>query len=105
MGLEASEVPFIWVVRTAKKVEKNHFLPEGFEERMKGKGLIITNWAPQVLILDHPAVGGFMTHCGWNSTIEGISTSLPMITWPMFAEQFNNEKFVTSVEDWNKGRQ
>nr|UXB92748.1 glycosyltransferase [Helleborus thibetanus] len=96
MGLEASKIPFVWVVRMTN-IEKEDFLPEGFEDRMEGKGLIIKGWAPQVLILDHPAVGGFMTHCGWNSTCEGISAGLPMITWPMFADQFYNEKLVTQV--------
>ncbi|KAL5705633.1 hypothetical protein ACHQM5_023912 [Ranunculus cassubicifolius] len=97
MGLEASEIPFIWVVRTPENSEKEQVLPEGFEERMQGKGLVIREWAPQVLILDHPSVGGFMTHCGWNSTLEGISAGLPLITWPVFAEQFNNEKLITQV--------
>ncbi|PIA52863.1 hypothetical protein AQUCO_01000615v1 [Aquilegia coerulea] len=97
MGLEASNVSFIWVVRMDKLKAEDQFLPEGFEERMEGKGLIIKDWAPQVLILDHPAVGGFMTHCGWNSTLEGISAGLPLITWPVFAEQFYNEKLVTQV--------
>ncbi|KAF9598282.1 hypothetical protein IFM89_026520 [Coptis chinensis] len=97
MGLEASEVPFIWVVRMGKNKENDQFLPEGFEERIAGKGLIIKDWAPQVLILDHPAVGGFMTHCGWNSILEGVSAGIPLITWPVFAEQFNNEKLVIQV--------
>nr|UXB92743.1 glycosyltransferase [Helleborus thibetanus] len=96
MGLEASKIPFVWVIRMTD-IETENFLPQGFEERMEGKGLIIKGWAPQVLILDHPAVGGFMTHCGWNSICEGISAGLPMITWPMFAEQFYNEKLVTQV--------
>ncbi|KAF9621608.1 hypothetical protein IFM89_024554 [Coptis chinensis] len=96
-GLEASDVPFIWVVRTGTGNENDQFLPEGFEERMEGKGLIFRDWVPQVLILDHPAVGGFMTHCGWNSTLEGISAGIPLITWPVFAEQFNNEKLLTQV--------
>ncbi|KAL5704472.1 hypothetical protein ACHQM5_022898 [Ranunculus cassubicifolius] len=99
MGLEASEVPFIWVVRLAKNKEHEEILPRGFEKRVEGKGLIIKDWAPQMLILDHPAVGGFMTHCGWNSTLEGITAGLPMITWPVFAEQFDNEKLVTQVLD------
>ena len=64
---------------------------------MKGKGLIIRGWAPQVLILDHEAVGGFMTHCGWNSTIESIAAGVPMVTWPLYAEQFCNEKLVKDV--------
>ncbi|PIA52865.1 hypothetical protein AQUCO_01000617v1 [Aquilegia coerulea] len=97
MGLEASNVPFIWVIRRLHNKEENNFLPEGFEERMQGKGLVIRDWAPQVLILEHPAVGGFMTHCGWNSTLEGISAGVPLITWPVFAEQFNNEKLITQV--------
>ncbi|KAL5705631.1 hypothetical protein ACHQM5_023910 [Ranunculus cassubicifolius] len=97
MGLEASEVPFIWVVRTSKNVDKDQFPPKGFQEKMEGKGLIITDWAPQVLILDHPAIGGFMTHCGWNSILEGITAGLPLITWPLFADQFYNEKLVTQV--------
>ncbi|KAI3921633.1 hypothetical protein MKW92_018832 [Papaver armeniacum] len=96
-GLEDSGCSFIWVVRKTNSEEEGKFLPEGFEERMEGKGLIIREWAPQVLILDHPAVGGFMTHCGWNSILEGITAGVPMITWPMFAEQFYNEKLLTQV--------
>ncbi|KAI8532761.1 hypothetical protein RHMOL_Rhmol11G0239100 [Rhododendron molle] len=98
MGLESSGQQFVWVVRRGKSEEENEkWLPEGFEERMKDKGLIIKGWAPQVLILDHEAVGGFVTHCGWNSTLEGISAGVPMVTWPVFAEQFYNEKLVTEI--------
>ncbi|KAK7252020.1 hypothetical protein RIF29_35693 [Crotalaria pallida] len=104
-ALEASDQSFIWVVRTTTSSSKNEenggadFLPDGFEERMKEnqKGLIIRGWAPQLLILEHEAVGGFLTHCGWNSTLEGVSTGVPMITWPLSAEQFSNEKLVTDV--------
>ncbi|XP_059448127.1 scopoletin glucosyltransferase-like [Corylus avellana] len=97
-GLEASGQQFIWVVRKEKNGGgKEEWLPQGFEKRMEGKGLIIRGWAPQVLILDHEAVGGFVTHCGWNSTLEGVTAGVPMITWPVFAEQFFNEKLVTQV--------
>ncbi|KAH7575285.1 hypothetical protein ACOSP7_005215 [Xanthoceras sorbifolium] len=99
IGLEASEQEFIWVVRKDKKdqEEKEDWLPEGFEKRMEGKGLIIRGWAPQVLILEHEAVGGFVTHCGWNSTLEGVTAGVPMVAWPISAEQFYNEKLVTQV--------
>ncbi|XP_026445874.1 UDP-glucosyl transferase 73B2-like [Papaver somniferum] len=97
MGLEISGCSFIWVVRQMKNDDGQIFFPWGFEERIEGKGLIIRDWAPQVLILDHPAVGGFMTHCGRNSMLEGLSAGVPMITWPMFADQFHNEKFITQV--------
>ncbi|KAJ4875944.1 UDP-glycosyltransferase 73B5 [Raphanus sativus] len=98
-GLESSEQSFVWVVgkKNENQGEKEEWLPEGYEERMKGKGLIIRGWAPQVLILDHRAVGGFVTHCGWNSAIEGIAAGLPMVTWPKGAEQFYNEKLLTEV--------
>ncbi|KFK40015.1 hypothetical protein AALP_AA3G318900 [Arabis alpina] len=98
VGLECSGQNFIWVVgKNENQGESEDWLPEGYEERTKGKGLIIRGWAPQVLILDHKAVGAFVTHCGWNSAIEGIAAGLPMVTWPMGAEQFYNEKLLTKV--------
>ncbi|KAM7474879.1 hypothetical protein LguiB_022122 [Lonicera macranthoides] len=98
MGLEASGQKFIWVVRISENEEDcDMWLPHGYEERMKAKGLVIRGWAPQVLILDHEAVGGFVTHCGWNSTLEGVCAGVPMVTWPLAAEQFYNEKLVTEV--------
>ncbi|XP_040993798.1 scopoletin glucosyltransferase-like [Juglans microcarpa x Juglans regia] len=98
MGLEASGQQFIWVVRKDKKEKEDEdWLPKGFEKRMEGKGLIIRDWAPQVLILDHEAVGGFVTHCGWNSILEGVTAGVPMVTWPTFGDQFLNEKLVTEV--------
>lgn len=99
LGLEASNRPFIWIIRkkdVSSQVEK-WLEDEKFEERIKGRGLIIRGWAPQVAILSHPSVGGFITHCGWNSTLEAICAGVPMITWPMFAEQFYNEKLVVNV--------
>lgn len=72
-------------------------LEEGFEERVKGRGILIKGWAPQVLILSHRAIGAFLTHCGWNSTLEGICAGVPLVTFPLFAEQFYNEKVVVQV--------
>ncbi|CAM8907031.1 unnamed protein product [Rhodiola kirilowii] len=97
LGLEESGVNFIWVIRRSSVSGSEDYLPEGFEDRVKDRGLVIRGWAPQILILDHPSVGGFVTHCGWNSSLEGISAGLPMVTWPLFAEQFFNQKLITDV--------
>lgn len=96
LGLEASNQPFIWVIKTGEELE-NWFVKENFEERIKGRGLLIRGWAPQVFILSHPSIGGFITHCGWNSIIESMCSGLPIITWPLFAEQFFNEKLVVEI--------
>ncbi|CAH9125780.1 unnamed protein product [Cuscuta epithymum] len=98
-GIESSGQDFIWVIRNKREEDngKEEWMPEGFEKRTEGRGLIIRGWAPQVLILENPAVGAFVTHCGWNSTLEGICAGVPMVTWPVFAEQFINEKLVTDV--------
>ncbi|KAI4374196.1 hypothetical protein MLD38_012215 [Melastoma candidum] len=98
VGLESSGQNFIWVVKKNPDGEEGkQWLPEGYEERTSARGLIIRGWAPQVLILDHVAVGAFVTHCGWNSTLEGISAGVPMVTWPVAAEQFYNEKLLTEL--------
>lgn len=99
LGLEASNRPFIWVIKKGdySAALEAWFEEAKFQERVKGRGLVIRGWAPQVLILSHPATGGFLTHCGWNSTLEGVSAGLPMITWPMFAEQFYNDKLIVQV--------
>ncbi|XP_058738086.1 UDP-glycosyltransferase 73C5-like [Vicia villosa] len=100
LGLEETKMSFIWVIRDGpiKTQELEKWISdEKFEERNKGKGLLIRGWAPQMVILSHPSIGGFLTHCGWNSTLEGITVGVPMITWPLFADQFLNEKLVTQV--------
>lgn len=101
LGLELSCQKFLWVVRepndlasgnyfgssSSKEKDPLSFLPKGFLERTKGKGFVVPNWAPQVKILAHKAIGGFVTHCGWFSTIECVVNGLPIIAWPLFAEQ------------------
>ena len=101
LGLEATNRPFIWVIRAAyRKEETEKWLSEsGSEERVKNRGILIRGWAPQVLILSHKAIGAFLTHCGWNSTLEGICAGVPLITFPLFAEQFYNEKVVLQVTE------
>ncbi|PUZ64253.1 hypothetical protein GQ55_3G129400 [Panicum hallii var. hallii] len=98
LGLEASKRPFLWVIKSDDKVsDTEKLLSEGFEERIRDRGFIIRGWSQQAMILSHPSLGGFMTHCGWNSTIEAVSNGVPMITWPHCAEQFLNEKLIVDI--------
>ncbi|OIV90350.1 hypothetical protein TanjilG_00560 [Lupinus angustifolius] len=99
LALEASARPFIWVIRGESYLEalEKWIKEDGFEERTKDRSVVIRGWAPQLLILSHPAIGGFLTHCGWNSTLEAICAGVPMITWPMFGDQFFNEKLIVQI--------
>ncbi|XP_023742232.1 zeatin O-glucosyltransferase [Lactuca sativa] len=105
IGLEKSEHKFIWVVRAADMADAGNScggdtmvrLPDGFEERVNGRGLIERRWAPQLEILGHFATGGFMSHCGWNSSMESISMGVPMATWPMHSDQPRNAFLITDV--------
>ncbi|TKW06967.1 hypothetical protein SEVIR_7G275800v4 [Setaria viridis] len=87
-ALERSAVPFLWVVSTGN----SGVVPEGFEARTAaaGRGLVVRGWAPQLATLRHAAVGWFMTHCGWNSVLEAAAAGVPMLAWPMTADQFAN---------------
>ncbi|KAG1346210.1 UDP-glycosyltransferase 73C5-like [Cocos nucifera] len=97
-GLEDSNHPFIWVIKEIENSpEVEGWMSGGFERRTSARALIIKGWAPQLMILSHPAVGGFLTHCGWNSSLEAISAGVPMITWPFFGDQFLNERLIVDV--------
>ncbi|CAK7354132.1 unnamed protein product [Dovyalis caffra] len=89
-GLEESGTPFIWVVRS-----KTWSLPSGMEEKLKGRGLIVKEWVDQRQILSHRAIGGFLSHCGWNSVLESVSAGVPILAWPMLGDQFLNARFIT----------
>lgn len=85
-ALERSGVNFIW--------RGDDLIPEGYQNRVANRGLLLKGWAPQVSILRHGAVGAFLTHCGWNSTLEGIASGVLMLTWPLDADQFINARMV-----------
>ncbi|CAM0907051.1 unnamed protein product [Alopecurus aequalis] len=94
-GLERSRHRFLWVLRgppvagTRFATDAN-LLPEGFLEATAGRGLVWPEWAPQSEILSHAAVGGFVTHCGWNSVMESLWFGVPMVPWPLYGEQHLN---------------
>jgi hydroquinone glucosyltransferase len=103
LGLEMSEQRFLWVLRCSNGTISNAtffnvqnsddplaYLPEGFLERTRGRGLVVPMWAPQAQILAHESTGAFLTHCGWNSTLESVANGVPMIGWPLYAEQRMN---------------
>ncbi|XP_009790790.1 anthocyanidin 3-O-glucosyltransferase 6-like [Nicotiana sylvestris] len=99
IALERSRHRFLWSLRRPPpkgKVEmpKNYdnseeVLPEGFLDRTNGIGKVV-GWAPQVTVLSHPAVGGFVSHCGWNSVLESVCCGVPIAAWPLYAEQQMN---------------
>ncbi|KAL5836614.1 hypothetical protein ACOSQ3_013783 [Xanthoceras sorbifolium] len=98
-GLELSNVDFIWVVRFhgGSKVTSIHeALPQGFLERTNGRGLIV-DWAPQAKILQHSSTGGFVSHCGWSSTLEAMVYGVPIIAIPMKLDQPINAKLVVDM--------
>ncbi|KAJ7962696.1 Glycosyltransferase [Quillaja saponaria] len=88
-GLEMAGYPFIWAARS-----KEWGPPDDWTERVKGRGLVVRDWVEQRSILAHPAVVGFLSHCGWNSVLESLSMGVPLLAWPMDAEQPLNAKVV-----------
>ncbi|KAF8008939.1 hypothetical protein BT93_J0054 [Corymbia citriodora subsp. variegata] len=101
-GLANSGQHFLWVVRPAsvRGSEWLEALPSGFLEGLGGRGHIV-RWAPQHEVLAHPAVGGFWTHNGWNSTLEAISDGVPMMCMPFFGDQRVNSRYVS--DEWRVG--
>ncbi|XP_004512576.2 7-deoxyloganetic acid glucosyltransferase-like [Cicer arietinum] len=98
-GLMNSEKRFLWVIRP-NMVQGKEVLLKELEEKTKERGLIV-GWVPQEEVLAHKAIGAFLTHSGWNSTLESVVCGVPMICWPFFADQQINSRFVSEV--WKIG--
>ncbi|CAN4092445.1 unnamed protein product [Withania somnifera] len=88
-GLANSQMEFLWIIRPDIISGEQAILPSEFVEETKERGML-TSWCPQEQVLSHPSIGGFLTHSGWNSTLESIGSGVPMICWPFFAEQQTN---------------
>ncbi|GLJ41403.1 hypothetical protein SUGI_0857030 [Cryptomeria japonica] len=120
-GLERSGQLFLWVLRISDGAHFStelqfdstcRFLQQGYESRLEGRGFIARNWAPQLDILFHKSTGGFLTHCGWNSTVESISAGVGMLAWPLHTDQFANSALITrelkaglQVKEWQNAEE
>jgi UDP:flavonoid glycosyltransferase YjiC (YdhE family) len=101
-GLAAAGSPFLWVVRPDMVRDGVDMLPvpEGFAEEVAGRGLMV-GWCDQEAVLGHRATGGFLSHCGWNSTVESLRAGVPMLCWPFFSEQVTNCRY--ACDEWGVG--
>ncbi|XP_076925124.1 7-deoxyloganetin glucosyltransferase-like [Bidens hawaiensis] len=88
-GLAKSNYSFLWIIRPDLVVGDSAILPPEFVTETSGRGMLV-GWCPQEQVLNHPSIGGFLTHSGWNSTLESISSGVPMICWLFFADQQTN---------------
>ncbi|XP_049349585.1 7-deoxyloganetin glucosyltransferase-like [Solanum verrucosum] len=99
-GLSNSKMNFLWIVRSDLVMGDSAIFPHEFLAETKERGLL-GGWCPQEQVLSHPSIGGFLTHCGWNSTFESISYGVPMLCWPFFADQQTNSWF--NCNRWGVG--
>ncbi|GLT40057.1 hypothetical protein SLA2020_142150 [Shorea laevis] len=95
-GIKESNLNFLWVVRESERKK----LPESFLNSSEEQGMIVT-WCNQLEILSHRAIGCFMTHCGWNSTLEGLSLGVPMVGVPKWTDQLTDAKYIEEI--WGVG--
>nr|BEP30493.1 flavonoid C-glucosyltransferase-like protein [Dahlia pinnata] len=108
-GLEGSGHRFLWVLKSTivdkedtQKVEE--LVGDSFIQRNKDKGMVVKGWVDQEKILSHPAIGGFVSHCGWNSVMEAVARGIPMVAWPQIGDQKVNAGIVKAagVGVWDK---
>ncbi|XP_062177631.1 gallate 1-beta-glucosyltransferase-like [Alnus glutinosa] len=97
-GLFNSGTSFLWVMKPPQKDApfKLHVLPDGFMEKVGNRGKVI-QWSPQEQVLAHPSVACFITHCGWNSSMEALTLGVPVVAFPHWGDQVTNAKFLVDV--------
>ncbi|KAI3921443.1 hypothetical protein MKW98_013377 [Papaver atlanticum] len=96
LGLENTKSPFIWVLGSTWR----DGLPDGFMDRIRDIGKIVS-WAPQKEVLQHSSVGCYLTHCGWNSTVEAIQCGKKLLCYPVAGDQSVNCTYIVDV--WGIG--
>ncbi|KAH0462985.1 hypothetical protein IEQ34_007567 [Dendrobium chrysotoxum] len=109
---------FLWVLRDADRADIFAFqssswqLSSWFEKAVEGVGKVVRGWVPQLEVLDHRAMGGFMSHCGWNSCMEAVSCGVPVMAWPMHSDQPANARLLAEglkvgvvVREWDRRRE
>jgi UDP:flavonoid glycosyltransferase YjiC (YdhE family) len=99
-GLADSKKPFLWIIRPDLVIGGSVVLSSEFVNEISDRGLI-AGWCPQEQVLNHPSIGGFLTHCGWNSTTENICAGVPMLCWPLFVDQPVNCRYI--CDTWEIG--
>ncbi|KVI08662.1 UDP-glycosyltransferase 91D1-like [Cynara cardunculus var. scolymus] len=100
LGLELSGLPFFWALRKpagSTESESLEFL-DGFIERTRNRGMVWKKWVPQLQILSHVSVGGFLTHCGWGSIVEGLTFGHPLIMLPFLVDQGPNARVLAEKQ-------
>ncbi|XP_054793897.1 7-deoxyloganetin glucosyltransferase-like isoform X2 [Prosopis cineraria] len=99
-GLADSKKPFLWIIRPDLVNDGSVIVSPKFLNETKDRGLM-ASWCEQEKVLNHPSIGGFLTHCGWNSMTESVCAGVPMICWPFFADQQTNCRY--ACKDWGIG--
>ncbi|XXG76715.1 hypothetical protein AAC387_Pa08g1011 [Persea americana] len=99
-GIVNSKYPFLWVIRPNLVMGGHTNLPQELMDEIEGRGMVV-GWCPQEQVLAHPSIAAFLTHCGWNSTLESISFGVPMLCWPFLGEQQTNCRY--ACHNWGVG--
>jgi hypothetical protein len=99
-GFANSKKNFLWIIRPNLVIGGSVVLSSEYLKEISNRGLI-ASWCPQEKVLNHPSIGGFLTHCGWNSAIESVCAGVPMLCWPFFADQPPNRRIICN--EWEIG--